>query len=28
VQILGEEDVLDGGEALPGFRCKVAELFE
>ena len=24
---LDEEDTLDGGEVLPGFSCKVAELF-
>lgn len=28
VAVLGAEDVLDGGDALPGFRCSVAELFE
>ncbi len=27
VRILGEEDTLEGGEALPGFSCKVAEMF-
>ncbi len=27
VRILGEEDVLEGGEVLPGFRCTVAEMF-
>jgi Uma2 family endonuclease len=27
VRILGLEDTLDGGDALPGFSCKVAELF-
>jgi len=27
VRILGIEDTLEGGEALPGFSCKVAELF-
>ena len=25
---LGEDDVLDGGDVVPGFRCAVAELFE
>jgi Uma2 family endonuclease len=25
-KVLSEDDELDGGEALPGFRCKVAEL--
>ncbi|WP_438035148.1 Uma2 family endonuclease [Sorangium sp. So ce204] len=27
VRILGREDTLDGGAVLPGFTCKVAELF-
>jgi hypothetical protein len=27
VQILGPEDTLDGGDVLPGFQCKVAEMF-
>lgn len=27
VRILGLDDVLDGGDVLPGFRCKVAEIF-
>jgi Uma2 family endonuclease len=27
VRILGAEEMLDGGELLAGFRCKVAELF-
>jgi Uma2 family endonuclease len=27
VRILGLEDTLEGGDALPGFSCKVAELF-
>jgi Uma2 family endonuclease len=27
VKILGPEDTLDGGDVLPGFRCKVAEMF-
>lgn len=27
VQILGADDTLDGGEVLPGFQCKVAEMF-
>ena len=26
--VLGDDDELDGGAALPGFRCRVAELFE
>lgn len=26
--ILGAEDMLDGGDLLPGFSCRVAELFE
>lgn len=26
--VLGPDEELDGGEALPGFRCRVAELFE
>ena len=28
VRVLGSGETLDGGEALPGFSCKVAELFE
>ena len=28
VQVLGPDDVLEGGEALPGFSCRVADLFE
>jgi len=28
VQILGRDEILDGGDVLPGFSCKVAELFE
>ncbi len=28
VRVLAHEDVLDGGEALPGFSCRVSELFE
>lgn len=28
VRFLQEEDELDGGEVLPGFRCRVAQLFE
>ncbi|MFT3766657.1 MAG: Uma2 family endonuclease [Minicystis sp.] len=27
VRILGVDDVLEGGDVLPGFRCKVAEMF-
>jgi Uma2 family endonuclease len=27
-RVLGREDTLDGGDVLPGFACKVAELFE
>lgn len=27
VRILGVDDVLEGGDVLPGFRCQVAELF-
>jgi Uma2 family endonuclease len=27
VRILGEEDVLDGADILPGFRCPVAAMF-
>ena len=27
VTILTEEDVLDGGDVLPGFSCKVSEIF-
>ncbi len=27
VRILGEDDTLDGADVLPGFRCKVAEMF-
>ncbi|WP_437877341.1 Uma2 family endonuclease [Sorangium sp. So ce513] len=27
VRILGRDDALDGGAALPGFSCKVADLF-
>jgi len=27
VQILGSDELLEGGEVLPGFRCKVADLF-
>ncbi len=25
--LLTEDDMLDGGEVLPGFRCRIAELF-
>lgn len=28
VRVLGEDEVLEGGEALPGFRCEVKALFE
>jgi Uma2 family endonuclease len=28
IRVLGREDILDGGDALPGFSCLVAELFE
>jgi len=28
VQVLSAPEDLDGGEALPGFRCRVAELFD
>jgi Uma2 family endonuclease len=28
VRILGPEDTLEGGDVLPGFRCKVAEIFD
>jgi len=28
VQILGPDEVLDGGDVLPGFSCRVAEMFE
>ena len=28
VAVLGADDELDAGDALPGFRCRVAELFE
>jgi Uma2 family endonuclease len=28
VQVLGKDDQLSGGDALPGFACMVAELFE
>ena len=27
ITILGEPDTLDGGRIIPGFRCKVAEIF-
>jgi Uma2 family endonuclease len=27
VETLGEADELDGGEVVPGFRCRVAEIF-
>ncbi|MGK4001170.1 Uma2 family endonuclease [Sorangium sp. So ce1036] len=27
VTILGPDDTLDGGDVLPGFRCRVAEMF-
>lgn len=27
VRILGEDDTLEGGDVLPGFRCTVAEMF-
>jgi hypothetical protein len=27
VRVLGADEVLEGGEALPGFRCAVAALF-
>ena len=26
-EVLGENDTLDGGEAVPGFRCHVSEFF-
>ena len=26
--MLGEDDTLDGGAALPGFRCAVRDIFE
>lgn len=28
VRVLGPEDMLDGGDVLPGFNCKVSEFFE
>ncbi len=28
VRVLGSADILDGGNALPGFSCPIAELFE
>jgi Uma2 family endonuclease len=28
IRVLGSEEVLDGGDVLPGFSCKVAEMFE
>jgi len=28
VKILGTDDLIDGGTVLPGFSCKVSELFE
>lgn len=28
VRVVGRDDTLDGGEAVPGLACKVAELFE
>jgi Uma2 family endonuclease len=28
IRVLGSDDVLDGGDALPGFSCRIAELFE
>jgi Uma2 family endonuclease len=28
IRVLGRDDVLEGGDALPGFSCRVAELFE
>jgi len=28
VRVLGRDDVLDGGDALPGFSARVAEFFE
>ncbi|HTE19471.1 MAG TPA: Uma2 family endonuclease [Armatimonadota bacterium] len=28
VRILGPDDMLDGGDVLPGFACRVAEFFE
>ncbi len=28
VRVLGVDDELDGGDVLPGFRCRVSELFE
>jgi Uma2 family endonuclease len=28
LRILGEDDVLEGGDVLPGFSCKVSEFFE
>ena len=27
VKILGSDDTLDGGDVLPGFSCKVADMF-
>lgn len=27
VKILGADDILDGGDVLPGFQCKVSEMF-
>jgi Uma2 family endonuclease len=28
LQVLGSEEMLDGGDVLPGFSCKVSEFFE
>ncbi|MBI3185548.1 MAG: Uma2 family endonuclease [Myxococcales bacterium] len=28
VRVLGQDDTLDGGDLLPGFACRVGELFE
>ncbi len=28
VSVLGKDGRLDGGDALPGFSCKVAKIFE
>jgi Uma2 family endonuclease len=28
LRIIGKDDVLEGGDVLPGFSCKVSELFE
>lgn len=28
IRVLGREETLEGGDVLPGFSCRIAELFE